>query len=646
MPGAAPQINITLGTAGHIDHGKTALVKALTGCETDRLREEKERGMSIELGFAPCMVAGAEVGIVDVPGHEHFIKTMVAGASGMDGVILVVAADDGVMPQTREHLDILTLLGMTHGLVALTKVDRVEPDLLQMVKADLKAFLHGTFLADAPILPVSNVTGEGFGDLIDTLSDLVASIEPRPVDGVFRLPVERAFSVKGYGTVVSGIPVAGAAGVDDEVVLLPAGMQGRIKAIQVYGRDSETVMAGQCAALNMRHWDHSLIERGNVIAVPDYFQAEEWCVCKLRLLPHERTMLKTGVQVKFHTGTSEVLATVYLLRDGNLTAGVEDFVQVRFNHPVVVGPGDPFIVRSLTPVQTIGGGVIIEPVGRRLKRNRPGLCESLAEQAHAIGDVPALVEYCVKTAEGMTCGQQDLARRARVKTERLQPILADLVGRQVVYALSSGVYIHRDTAESAIGRMLERLAQFHQESPQSPGMTSEDLGAVMGWPKPILDGLLAIAVGNGRIAERARRFAVKGHQETIGEKDSQLLERVESAFAGQLFHPPGLEEVPARVGAVAAEVNRAIRLLIEHDKLVRVAEDLVFHKRAVERAREAVIEYFHGQNRLESVQFKYLIDTTRKYAIPLLDHLDRIGVTRRVGNTRYLKGAKDAGNKT
>jgi selenocysteine-specific elongation factor len=646
MAAPAPQVNITLGTAGHIDHGKTALVKSLTGCETDRLREEKERGMSIELGFAPCTVAGAEVGIVDVPGHEHFIKTMVAGASGMDGVILVVAADDGVMPQTREHLDILTLLGMTHGLVALTKIDRVDAELLEMVQADLRAFLQGTFLADAPILPVSNVTGDGFGGFIEALSDMVRAIKPKAVDGVFRLPVERAFSVKGYGTVVSGIPVSGQANVGDEVVLLPAGLAGRIKAIQVYGRDSETVLAGQCAALNMRHWDHAAIERDNVIAAPGYFQAEEWCVCRLRLLPQERLVLKTGTQVKFHTGTSEVLATLHLLRDGNLVAGNEDFVQVRLNHPVVVGPGDRFIVRSLTPVQTVGGGVILEPVSRRLKRNRPGLVESLTQQAGAVGDVPAYVEHCIRTAEGLAASQSEICQRAKVQPERFQPILEVLRSRNSIVDLGGGLYIHKATADEAIGRVVELITRFHSQSPKSPGMSSEELGETCGWGKAVLDGVLNLAVKAGRIEERARRFAVTGHRETFSEQESRLLEAVEKAFADQLFHPPDVDQVPAQVGLSAEEVKRAIRLLMEHDRLVRVSEEVIFHKKAIDRAREVLIEYFRTQNRLDSVQFKYLIDTTRKYAIPLLDHMDRIGVTSRVGNTRFPRGSKHAGQGT
>ncbi|MCP4610331.1 MAG: selenocysteine-specific translation elongation factor [Planctomycetes bacterium] len=338
-----PQKNITLGTAGHIDHGKTALIKCLTGCDTDHLKAEKERGMSIDLGFAPCTVSGLEVGIVDVPGHENFIKTMVAGASGIDGAIFVIAADDGVMPQTREHLDILTLLGVKDGIVALTKVDCVDPQRVQNVTAEIKDFLIGTFLEDAPILPVSGITGQGFDSFYDALKELVAKIEPKRTDGVFRLPVERTFSVKGYGTVVTGIPVAGSAKIGDQMTLFPGGVKGRIKAIQVYKQNSEISLVGQCAAINVPRWEYNSIERGNVVTDGEYFSPQQWYLCKFHVLAHIKTPLKYGTKIKFHTGTSEIVATVYLLTGKSVSAGEECLIQVRLNEPLVAGPRDRFI---------------------------------------------------------------------------------------------------------------------------------------------------------------------------------------------------------------------------------------------------------------------------------------------------------------
>jgi len=630
------QINISIGTAGHIDHGKTALVKCLTGCETDRLKVEKERGMSIDLGFAPCTIADMEVGIVDVPGHENFIKTMVAGASGMDAVILVVAADDGVMPQTREHLDILTLLGVQHGLVAVTKIDRVEPDHLEIARAELEEFLEGTFLQNSPVLPVSSVTGEGFPSFYEALAELVRAIRPKRLDGVFRLPVDRAFSAKGYGTVVAGIPVCGSARTGDEVVLLPHGQTGRIRRIEVYGHDSEVVMAGQCAALNMRHWDHQTIGRGDTLAAPGYFSAQEWYACTLRLLPRGKSVLKSGAQVKLHTGSSEVPAAVYPMKEDHLKAGGQYVVQVRTKTPIVAGPGDHYILRTLSPVQTVGGGMIIEAVARRLKRNRPNVHDDLQERAQAVREESRFVEYCVRNAESLAADEAHLACRAKVPRGRLKEILADLTGQQKLILLASGRYIHRETAAEAGERLLGIVNQFHRQSPESPGATIDQLRRSSELDKAVFDGVIARLATEGRLVERSGRLASPAHQVTFQEEDAKYLDMIESLFREQAFHPPSLEEVIQKTGAGRDTVAKILRILDEHDRLVKIADGLMFHRKAVDRAREILIDYIRKEGKLESVQFKYLLDTTRKFAIPLLDHFDRVGVTRRAGNTRYL----------
>ncbi len=407
------QPNITLGTAGHVDHGKTALVRCLTGCETDTLRQEKDRGMSIELGFAPCVIDDWEVGIVDVPGHEDFIKTMVAGTSGMDGVIFVVAADDGVMPQTREHLEILTLLGVRHGIVALTKSDRVSEDQVELARQETSDLLKDTFLRDAPILPVSNVTGTGYDAFLTALQEMVRTIEPRRTDGLFRLPVERTFSVKGYGTVVSGIPVSGSAKTGDEVVLLPEGTVGRIKTIQIYKHIGEAVRAGQCTALNVPQLDHKTIARGHVLTVPGYFAAADFYTCQVQMLPHEGVFLKNASQVKFHTGTSEVMATVYLPQGNTVAAGEQAIIQFHLAEPVVAGPADRFIVRSLSPVRTIGGGIIVEADERRHKRNKPQILKDLAERAAAVSNEETFVEYCVRSAKTGLADTAEIAVRVK-----------------------------------------------------------------------------------------------------------------------------------------------------------------------------------------------------------------------------------------
>jgi selenocysteine-specific elongation factor len=630
------QKNITLGTAGHIDHGKTALVKLLTGCDTDRLKIEKERGMSIELGFAPCMFAEMEVGIVDVPGHENFIKTMVAGATGIDGVIFVIAADDGVMQQTREHLDILTLLGVKHGIVALTKVDCVPPERIGIVTEQIKKFLAGTFLQDAPILPISSVTGQGFDNFYESLKELVEGIEPKSSDGVFRLPVERAFSVKGYGTVVAGIPVAGSAKIGDEMVIFPHGAKGRIKAIQVYKRNSQTATVGQCAALNVPQWDYKNIQHGNVVTVGEYFSPQQLYLCELRLLNYGGQGLKNGVDVKFHTGTSEVVATLYLLQGNIAAAGQKCLVQVRLSEPVVAGPGDRFILRTLAPVQTVGGGIIVEAVPEKLRRNQPEAIKDAQAHAKAVLNRRDFVEYAIKTAESVAATEAEVSLRTKLPPGLLTPILAELMGENRIVELGRKLYIHADTLADVQQRLLNAVGDFHRSSPAIPGIAAAQLYEKSGLRKDICDGALKLLISEGKLVERKHRLALPEHQEMFSDTEQKLLQAVETLFRSRLFDPPSRAEIVEHTRADAEKVDRILRIMLEQEHLIRIESDLLFHAEAVERARSILICFIEKQGSLESVKFKYLLDTSRKFAIPLLDYFDRIRVTRSVGRTRYL----------
>lgn len=631
------QKNITLGTAGHIDHGKTALIKCLTGCDTDHLKAEKERGMSIELGFAPCTISELEVGIVDVPGHENFIKTMVAGASGIDGAIFVIAADDGVMPQTREHLDILTLLGVKYGIVALTKADCVDEQRIKNVTDEIKEFLTGTFLEDAPILPVSGITGQGFDAFYEALKELVGKIEPKSTEGVFRLPVERTFSVKGYGTVVTGIPVAGSAKIGDQVTLFPQGVKGRIKAIQVYKRNSEIALVGQCAAINVPRWEYDTIERGNVVTVGEYFQPRQWYLCKLKILSYIKSPLKNGTQIKFHTGTSEIAATVYLLKDKNVSAGDECLIQVRLNEPLVAAPRDRFILRTLSPVKTIGGGMIVEALAGKLRRNESDVVLDAEERATAVLIEKDFVEYCIKNAEGFAATDTELSVRTKILPEPLETILTELIRQGKIFELSSKLYIHSETSDAVQGQLLKIASDFHIDSPESPGLSKEQFYEASKMRKDVFDSLIKILLSEGKLIERKHRLALPEHQETFSADEQNLLEKVELVFRNQPFNPPKTEEVIKQTKAAPEKVRKTLQILIEQEHLVRVDNDLFFHIEAVEEARRRLISFIKKEGELESVKFKYLLDTSRKFAIPLLDYFDRIGLTRRAGYTRYLK---------
>jgi selenocysteine-specific elongation factor len=631
------QYNITLGTAGHIDHGKTALIKCLTGCDTDRLKAEKERGMSIDLGFAPCTVSDLEVGIVDVPGHENFIKTMVAGASGIDGVIFVIAADDGIMPQTREHFDILTLLGVKYGIVALTKVDCVGPERVDKVTAEIKEFLTGTFLENVPICPVSSITGQGFDIFYEALKELVSSIKPKMTDGVFRLPVERVFSVKGYGTVVSGIPVSGTVKIGEEVTLFPQNTKGRIKAIQVYKRQSDTAMVGQCAALNVPQWDYKKIKRGCCVTLGEYFSPQKWFLCTLRILSDIKSPLKNGANIKFHTGTSEIVVSVFLLKGNNISAGQESIVQVRLNEPVVAGPGDRFILRSLSPVQTLGGGMIIEAIQSKIKRNQPDVLQDAQNRAKAVLTGIDFVEYSIKNAEPLAASRSELAVRTKIIPELLDGILRELIDRGKIIDLDSKLFIHSDTLKIAKKTLLDIVGGFHSEKPESPGLTVEQFYEASGLNKDVFDGLLKLLLAENKLIEKKNRIALPEHRESFSDDEQKLIYSIETLFTERSFNPPNLQEVIEHTKASQDKVRKIFKILIEQQCLVRVDKDLFFHRDAVERAREILVTYIREQGGLESVKFKYLLDTTRKFAIPLLDYFDRIGLTRRSGYTRYLR---------
>jgi len=630
-------INITLGTAGHIDHGKTALVKCLTGCETDRLKEEKERGMSIELGFAPCMVANRQIGIVDVPGHEHFIRTMVAGAAGIDGVILVVAADDGVMPQTREHLDIIHLLGIKKGLVALTKVDRINEAQQQRVTEQLQDYLAGTFLDGAPICPVSNITGKGFDGFLNALEELVHSITPKPSDGVFRLPVERAFSAKGCGTVIAGIPVSGEVRVGDSLVLLPQGETGRVKSIQVYQQNAEQARAGQCAAINIPHLDYGIIERGNTLTVADTFTPQQWWIARLRVLDHPKLFVKNALSFKFHTGTSETLATIYLTEGDRLEAGEEQVVQLRMDIPLVAAPGDRFILRSLSPMTTIGGGLLVEGSERILRRSQKGIHQELEIWSHAVIDPIAFIEYVLQRSPVFSTGVNELSRRVKLPVSRCLTLLKNLADEGKIITIAENSYIHAATVQQVEEKLLNEIRLFHQQSPESPGMEQEALLKQYNLSRPVGEFLIKRLKSKGLLIERNQRLSIPEHRETYKPFENEQLAAVEQMFRRAGFNPPGAGELINALGLQEEQALRLIRILLEHETLIRVQQDLIFHSDAINLARRILVEHLRKKGSLQSVDFKYLLNTTRKYAIPLLDYFDKVGLTRRVGYTRYLK---------
>ena len=637
------RINLTIGTAGHVDHGKTSLVRNLTGCDTDFLKEEKERGMSIDLGYAPFCFRDFEAGIVDVPGHENFIRTMVAGATGIDCVLFVVAADDGVMPQTREHLDILSLLGLRHGLIAMTKADRVSPDRLLEAEHQIRAQVEGTFLAGSPIVPVSNVSGDGLLDLCERLGEIVPNITRRDTGGPFRVPVDRSFVVKGFGTVVTGIAVSGSASIGDELELIrqksSVPESGRLRSVQVYQEQAETALAGQCAALNIPQWKQSEIRRGDAVVAPGFFAPHEWILCQLRLLPADRNVLRNGDRIRFHAGTSDVTGSVYLLTAGQMIAGDEAVVQIRLDTPLVLGPRDHFIVRLQTPARTIAGGQVLEGLKRRLKRTNEATLTYAAEKSDAVNDPSLSVELCLRRSAMAGSTVEELSQSTTLLPEEVEACLEKLKSEGVVLPLGRNGFIHREIVLEVGGAILRALEEYHRVEPLSPGATKPKLIELAGLTAACFEVAMPPLLAQRQIVfhEAAHRLTLASWTPKLPPAVAALCEQIEALFRKRLFNPPSPTEAAQEIGAGGRDFDQALKALRESGRLVPVPDGVVFHADAIAQAVAIVNRHFEKESRLESVDFKYMLDTTRKFALPMLDHLDAIGVTRRVGNTRFLK---------
>ena len=431
--------NIVIGTAGHIDHGKSTMVQRLTGIDPDRLPEEKSRGLTIDLGFAPLTLRnGMRVGIVDVPGHERLIKNMVAGATGIDLVLLVIAADDGVMPQTREHLTIMQILGLRHGMVVINKVDAVEPDFVELVEDEVRETLKGTFLEDSAVVKVSSITGDGFEELEEHLNTLVEKVRPRQVEGVFRMPVQRVFSPRGFGTVVTGIPVSGTAALGDTLEIVPLGEKGRVRGIQAYKEQAETARAGHSAAINLSDIDYRKVHRGMVLTQPGYFTGAKMFEARLHYLPGNHRVLKHQTTIRLNVRTAELIGRVYLLERKILEPGEESYVQFRFEEPVVAAPGDRFVLRLHSPMETIGGGEIIDSSKYRLKTGKDFILDTLRSKNDALADSRDFLLHQLNKAGFNAVSEADLARQAGLRNEDALQLLESLVEENLACRTSRG----------------------------------------------------------------------------------------------------------------------------------------------------------------------------------------------------------------
>ncbi|MHB0977727.1 MAG: selenocysteine-specific translation elongation factor [Candidatus Aquicultorales bacterium] len=627
---------LVIGTAGHIDHGKTLLVKALTGTDTDRLSEEKKRGISIELGFAYLdLYSGQRLAVVDVPGHEKFVRTMVSGASGIDLVLLVVAADDGVMPQTREHLAIVDLLGISDGLVAITKSDLVEPDWLAMVEDDVRNMLYETALRDAPIVPVSAKTGRGLDDLRFLLDEIVARVKERREEAPPRLPVDRVFSMAGSGTVVTGTLWSGELKPDQTILVQPGGKSARVRSVQVHGSKVEAAIAGQRVALNLVGLAKDEIDRGDVVTAPGFLSPSYMVDVHFRLLKGARE-LKDRTRLRVHHGTKEVLGRVVFFDRPVLEAGSACFAQLRLEEPIVPRYGDRLVVRSYSPIETIGGGMIVDSHPHKHRRNERGLFEMF--ELRLDGKPEDLIRIAL-AGRGLQSFANVLGA-TELPEAVLRQSLDGLVesGEVLPSKLDKEYYQLKKEVEAARGMVGERLRRFYKENPLAHGISKQQLKAELfrSTPDREFDLLLSGLSKEGKVALEGTLVVDPSVKVALGKEDEALLAKIERKVKEGKFSPPEVGELEAELKVPNKKLVGLLDHLARENRAVRVTHEFYFDAESVREAERLLRENFAGRE-ISVSEFRQLIESSRKYALPLLNYFDSVGVTRRHGEARVLR---------
>jgi len=628
------QRHIILGTAGHIDHGKTSLVKALTGVDTDRLPEEKARGMTIDLGFAHF---GEGATIIDVPGHEKFVKNMVAGVSTIDLVLFVIAADDGIMPQTREHLEICQLLQVRRGVVALTKKDLVEPDWLELVQEEIRAFLKKTFLENAPILPVSNITGEGIPELRRTINEMMAKVSARQDRGVFWMPVDRSFSMKGFGTVVTGSVLSGQVNSGEELEILPAQKSVRVRGLQRHGKETTSVQIGDRAAINLLGVATEEVGRGDVLAAPGYFHPTRRANCRVQLLPSAPSALKNRARVRVHLGTAEVLARVIPIGVSEIAPGQTGYVHFIFETPIATRRLEPLVIRRYSPPRTIGGGIMLDAEAARYRKRDAALLPKL--QALEKEDPQELLVAQFLVTGRYIVNIDQLAAETGGRKEDLQKQIQALVQTQNVLPVGKRGFLHRQRLEALWHQLENLLREYHQKNPIRLGPRKAELSALI---PPLSDAaLLNFFIEHyktaGKIKEVDAHIALAEHEIQLSPAQENLRQKISAALYAQAFAPASPAELAAKFSVVEKEIDDILSVLLIQKEIVRFEEGIFMHQRRLDEARKRVIDYLRQNHEITVSQFKELVEnTSRKFAVPLIQYFDATEITERRGDVRVL----------
>jgi selenocysteine-specific elongation factor len=634
--------DLILGTAGHIDHGKTSLVKALTGIDCDRLPEEKARGITIDIGFATLDLGDYRLGIVDVPGHERFIKNMLAGATGIDLAVLVVAADDSVMPQTREHLEILRLLGLRHGVIALTKCDLVDETTREVVELEVRDLVQGTFLEKAPIVRTSAHKGEGIAELREAIAAACRQVEERTGQPWFRMAIDRSFIVQGHGTVVTGSVTSGSVRVGEELEWQPRGEKVRVRSLQNHDKPVDEVHRGMRAAINLAGVHHEDVVRGQELATPGYLLPSRVLTVRLHCLADARRPIKHRAPVRFHLGTSEIMGTVSLLDCDNVEPGHWGLAQLFLEEPATATWGQPFVVRGSSATQTLGGGQVLQPVAKKVRRRHLEMLERIERLWTGDPEQRALTVAWFGGFAGFT--RADLVRGANLAPDQAQEILTKLKAEgslvEVVISPARHLVLHREMVQELDDRILHALGRLHE---QFPLMTTHDRQKVQSQLDYVGDDALVHAAVDRLIQKKQvvgdlRRIARADFKPKLSGNLRKLKDKLVAAYKEGRFQPPEPASFAGQAGGNAASLNDLFDVCVAEGYLVRIADDIYLHSDVEAEMRRLIADKLAAGPGLTVAEIRDLLGTTRKYAVPLCEYLDKVGVTQRQGDLRLLAG--------
>jgi selenocysteine-specific elongation factor len=636
---------IILGTAGHVDHGKTSFIKAITGIDTDRLKEEKERGITIELGFAhldlPC---GHRIGIVDVPGHERFVRNMVAGAAGMDLVAFIIAADEGVMPQTREHFEICQLLGIKDGIIVLTKKDLVDEEWLELVQDDIREYFKDTFLEAAPIIPVSSITGEGIETVKETINDKVSTLPFQEEFGPFRLAVDRVFSMKGFGTVLTGSSLSGRISVGDELEFYPAQVVAKIRGIQVHGKDVDLVEAGHRTAINLQGIDKEMVNRGDIAATPGCMVNSTLLDVDFQYLKSISKKLKNRTQVRVHVGTREITGRVVFMETDEVNPGETANIQLLLQEPAAVWPGDRYVVRSYSPVRTIGGGSILNnaPIKRKRTVQKDRDINHSIFQTYLHGsDIDRLLFFLKESGNaGLT--QNQLSTRVGLFGNKLKKLLQNPISSGDILVVDSDRqrFLAVPVLQHLTKSITEILQDYHKSNPLMTGLAKEELKS--GIKPPVDQKLFQFAldsmVKKKVIIQDQAEVRIIDFEVTLQIDEQELKERIYKIYKDSGLIPPNYKEIISNISELPEkQVRQVMNLLMQDNQLIKVTESLYFDAKQIEDLGKRVTVFIKEHGDIDAPRFKELTGLTRKFSIPLLEYFDKIKLTIRIDDKRVLR---------